>query len=231
MILPNTYIQESAVLKDRRIGLTQELHILEAHLLHYHSLLNNFKVSVFFIENTPNPAMESEDLEQREASNELLRKESGNLLSEIERLEKRREMLSSRLKNSMNLAFATVNIEDSRLTRTLTEASVRDSAAMKQISYLTMVFLPASLIASVFGMNVKEINSGSLETLAHYVETTISLTLFTIYVVVTLQPYSTFHRKEAKLGERAAWPGILLWKVIHWREYAHPRVKAADDKV
>jgi hypothetical protein len=109
--------------------------------------------------------MESEDLEQREASHELMKKESENLLSEIERLEKRREMLSSRLKNAMDLAFATVNIEDSRQTRALTEATVRDSAAMKQvpflharlphqvltsctqISYLTMVFLPASFIA------------------------------------------------------------------------------------
>jgi hypothetical protein len=165
MILLNTHIQESGVLKDSRIGLTQELHVLQAHLLHYQSLLTNFRVSVSFIEKTPNPAMESEDLEQREASHELMEKESQNLLSEIERLEKRREMLSSRLKNAMDLAFATVNIEDSRQTRALTEATVRDSAAMKQvpflharlphqvltsctqISYLTMVFLPASFIA------------------------------------------------------------------------------------
>jgi hypothetical protein len=43
--------------------------------------------------------------------------------------------LSSRLKNAMDLAFASVNIEDSRLTRTLTEATVRDSAAMKQVPF------------------------------------------------------------------------------------------------
>jgi hypothetical protein len=80
-------------------------------------------------------------------------------------------------------------------------------------------------------MNVKEINSGSLETLAHYVETTISLTLLTVYVVVTLQPHSTVHRKDANLRERAAWPGILLWKVIHGKMYERPQVKTADDKV
>jgi len=79
--------------------------------------------------------MESELVtdEQRKTSEELMGNECKNLLSEIERLEKRRGMLSSRLKNAMDLAFATVNIEDSRLTRTLTEATVRDSAAMKQV--------------------------------------------------------------------------------------------------
>jgi len=42
-------------------------------------------------------------------------------------------MLSNRLKNAMNLAFATVNIDDSTQTRLLTQATVRDSAAMKQV--------------------------------------------------------------------------------------------------
>src|SRR6267154_1063732 len=152
-----------------RISLTQELHILEAHLLHYHSLLHAFELSVSFIENTPNPAMESSEFsdEERQSSKDLMKKECGNLLSEINRLEKRRMMLSDRLKNAMQLAFSTVNIEDSRQMRTLTQATVRDSAAMKQvfffsqtnathqilingsseISYLTMVFLPASLTA------------------------------------------------------------------------------------
>jgi hypothetical protein len=138
MILLNTHTQESGVLQNSHIEVTRELHVLQAHLLHYQSLLTNFRVSVSFIEKTPNPAIESEDLEQREASRELLEKESKNLLSEIERLEKRREMLSGRLKNSMDLAFATVNIEDSRQTRTLTEATVRDSAAMKQVPFSSL---------------------------------------------------------------------------------------------
>ena len=92
-------------------------------------------MSVNFIEETPNPAMESESFtdKQRETSHELMGKECKNLLNEIDRLEKRREMLSNRLKNAMNLAFATVNIEDSAQTRKLTQATVRDSAAMKQV--------------------------------------------------------------------------------------------------
>jgi len=161
-------IQESEVLHDSRIELTRKLHVLEAHLLHYQSLLHNFEKSVCFIQETPNPAMESEAFteKERKASKEVMEQESKNLLSEIDRLAKRREMLSNRLKNVMNLAFATVNIEDSKQMRTLTQATVRDSAAMKQvsffprnrsphqvltnycqISYLTMVFLPASFLA------------------------------------------------------------------------------------
>ncbi|KAG0707781.1 hypothetical protein DFH29DRAFT_597534 [Suillus ampliporus] len=184
----------------RNHGITRELHILQAHLLHYHSLLHGFEVSVTFIEKTRNPAMESSDFsdKQRTESDGLMMKECENLLSEIDRLEKRRVMLSSRLKN----------------TRTLTEATVRDSAAMKQISYLTMVFLPASLIASVFGMNVAEINPGTLQTLAHYVETTISLTLLTIYIVITLQTHNSFHEKNATFLQRAVWPVLSIRRVM-----------------
>jgi hypothetical protein len=92
--------------------------------------------------------MEGEELN---VSKELMKKECENLIGEIDRLERRREMLSGRLKNVLELAF--------------TEATVRDSASMRQvfffphriaatgtddcfqISYLTMVFLPASFIA------------------------------------------------------------------------------------
>ncbi|KAG1736667.1 uncharacterized protein EDB91DRAFT_1055551, partial [Suillus paluster] len=205
---------ESQVLEDH--ALTRELHILQAHLLHYHALLHSFEISVTFIEKTQNPAMESIDIsdKQRKDSNELMKKECENLLGEIDRLEKRRMMLSSRLKNATDLAFASVNLEDSKQTRELTEATVRDSAAMKQISYLTMIFLPASFLASVFGMNVSEINPGSLETIPHYVETTISLTLLTVYIVVTLQTHSSFHEKDATFLQRAAWPVLSLRKIV-----------------
>ena len=92
-------------------------------------------MSVNFIEETPNPAMESESLTDKQRETKLMGCECKNLLSEIDRLEKRREMLSSRLRNAMDLAFATVNINDSTQTRTLTQASVRDSAAMRQVSF------------------------------------------------------------------------------------------------
>jgi cytidylate kinase len=111
---------------------THELRILQAHLLHYQSLLHNFKISVTFIEETPNPAMESEVFtqEQRVTSKELMKKECKNLLSQIDLLERRREMLTNRLKNVLDLAFEIVNTEGSRQTRILTEATIRDSATM-----------------------------------------------------------------------------------------------------
>ncbi|KAG1736655.1 uncharacterized protein EDB91DRAFT_1142006 [Suillus paluster] len=205
---------ESQVLKDH--GLSRELHILQAHLLHYQALLHSFEVSVTFIEKTQNPAMESSVFsdEQRVESNGLMKRECENLIGEIDRLEKRRMMMSSRLKNATDLAYASVNLQDSKQTRTLTETTVRDSAAMKQIAYLTMIFLPASFLASVFGMNVAEINPTSLETIPHYVETTISLTLLTVYIVITLQTHSSFHKDNATFLQRAAWPVLSLRRIV-----------------
>jgi hypothetical protein len=122
------YIQESDVLTESRVEHTGKLHILQAYLLHYESLLHGFQVSVSFIENTPNPGMESTGVygEQRKVSNELM-KECENLVGEIDRLQKRREMLSNRLTNVMNLAFANVNI--------------RDSASMRQVRFLKSICL------------------------------------------------------------------------------------------
>ena len=122
------YFQESDVLTESRVEHTRDLHILQAYLLHYESLLHSFQLSVTFIKKNPNPAMESTDIykEQRSTSNELMQKECENLLSEIDRLEKRREMLSRQLKNVIDLAFANVN--------------VRDWASMRQVPH----FLKAS---------------------------------------------------------------------------------------
>ena len=80
--------------------------------------------------------MESEAFTEteRRASKEVMEHESKNLLSEIDRLEKRREMLSNRLRNVMDLAFATVNIEDSLRAQVLTQAMVKDS--MEKVSFL-----------------------------------------------------------------------------------------------
>jgi len=63
-------------------------------------------------------------------------------------------------------------------------------------------------------MNVVEINPTSLGTLAHYVETTISFTLFTVYIVIALQTETSFHEKDAKFYQRAAWPYLFLRRWI-----------------
>jgi len=84
-------------------------------------------------------------------------------------------------------------------------------------------------------MNVPEIRSGSLETLPHYVEITILLTLLTIYVVITLQPYSSIHRPKAPLRERVVWPILLPWRLMRINRLpiveGSESEKTADEKV
>jgi len=189
---------------------------------------------VQFIENTPHPGLVNDPegaglLPSTTGKKKtLMERECANLMMEIERLEALRETQNRRLKNVMDLAFATVNIEDSKRMRRLTEATVRDSAAMKQISYLTMIFLPASFVAGVFGMNVKEINSGSLESLAHYAEAAVIMTLITIWVVVALQKYSPLHATEGdRFWRRVAWPGYFVYR--HTRRSLEMRMQRRED--
>jgi hypothetical protein len=79
-------------------------------------------------------------------------------------------------------------------------------------------------------MNVVEFNLGALETLPHYIATTILLTLFTAYIVITLQTHSSFHPPNSPLRIRVAWPGIFLWRVIHEKINPQPK-KMADENV
>ncbi|OAX35883.1 hypothetical protein K503DRAFT_339760 [Rhizopogon vinicolor AM-OR11-026] len=192
---------ETNVLLTNDSHLTTELHTIQAQLLHYASLLEDFRKSVNFIRNTPSPVLESSEFtdQARRDTNKLMRKECDNLLSEIERL-------GFQLKNITDLAKATVNFVDSRRMQDLTTAAVRDSAAMKQISYLTMIFLPAGFVAAVFGMNVREITDGATETLANYVTVSIVFTVITAWLVVALQSHSTFHEPGAVFWRRLAWP-------------------------
>ena len=53
-----------------------------------------------------------------------------------------------------------------------------------------------------------------LETINRYVEVTVALTVFTFYIVVTLQTHTSLHEKGAKLQSRAAWPILLLWRAV-----------------
>jgi hypothetical protein len=82
---------------------------MHAHLLYYASLLEDFRASVEFVLNTPNPAMESDRIDdtERENSRMLLTKECNNLLSAIKRLEMNRGMLDKRSKNAMDLVSVT----------------------------------------------------------------------------------------------------------------------------
>lgn len=95
--------QETRVITTSEMMLTQELHIIRAHLLHYSSLLEDFRKTVVFIRDTRNPALESLSDKDREYSKNLMQRECSNLLTEIERLEMSRRMQDRRLKNVLNL--------------------------------------------------------------------------------------------------------------------------------
>jgi len=234
----NLYIHicslEARVMSTNDMQLTQQLHIVRAHLLHYASLLDDFRKSILFVLETPNPVLDSLSAAERVHARELMRRECNHLLSEISRLEQSRIMQDKRLKNVMNLAFSTVNLEDSQRMQRMTEAAVRDSEAMKQISYLTMVFLPAGLVASIFGMNVNEINPGTAGTLPHYFAAAIPLTALTIWVLVAFQfnkrenynekkitgaaPVETMRKKAkrliASIWARLWWPVAFLFRLF-----------------
>ncbi|KAJ3763195.1 hypothetical protein EV360DRAFT_34100 [Lentinula raphanica] len=192
---------------DQTHVLTHQLHVIRAHLLHYESLLDDFRKTVEFLLKTVNPGLvqptKTSAPGQSESYERLLNKECTNLLNEIDRLEMTRAMLDNRLGNVMELAFSSVNIEDSRRMKNLAEVSVRDSAVMKQISYLTMIFLPSSFVAAIFGMNVMEINPDSYGTVPHYLAAAIPLTVLTVWVMM-MQYHATKQRS------RAATPSNLL---------------------
>ena len=97
--------QESRVITTNDLVFTYELHVIRAHLLHYTSLLRDFRKSVEFVRDTHNPAMDSDDItdEQRKNDRDLLNSESANLLSEVERLEVSRNMLDDRVQNVTHL--------------------------------------------------------------------------------------------------------------------------------
>jgi hypothetical protein len=83
--------------------LTEELHVIRAHHLHYSSLLEDFRKTIEFIRDTENPAVSSLNEEDRKWTTEIMSRETSNLLAEVERLEKGRRMQDRRLKNVMNL--------------------------------------------------------------------------------------------------------------------------------
>ncbi|KAJ7507271.1 hypothetical protein B0H11DRAFT_1970976 [Mycena galericulata] len=208
---------ETRVINTSDLLLTRELHVIRAHHLHYSALLEDLRKAVVFVLDTRNPAMEALPEEERLSSRQLLERECKTLLNEIERLEMGRTMQDNRLKNVMNLVFSSVNIGDSKHMKELTEAAVRDSAAMKQIAYLSMIFLPASFIAGVFGMNIKEIVPGTDGSLAHYFAAALSLTFATVWVVMAFQSKHLLGGNP-KLWMRVFWPVALTQQMLRKRQ-------------
>ena len=91
------------MLRSNNIGFTHELHKIRAYLLHYASLLEDFRRTVAFVYGTPNPAMDALDEFERDFSRNLLKKECDNLMTHIDRLANSRVMWDKRLTNVMQL--------------------------------------------------------------------------------------------------------------------------------
>ncbi|KAJ8488753.1 hypothetical protein ONZ45_g13834 [Pleurotus djamor] len=218
---------ESLVMETNEMRLTQELHIIRAHILHYESLLDDFRKTVNFVKNTPNPAMatvvdsssSSSAMEEDSVtldgalSDHLLFRECDHLLSEIVRLKETLDMQDKRLKNVMHLTFSLVNIEDSRRMSQLAEASGKDSSAMRQISSLTMIFLPGSLVATVFGMNVTEINEGSSPHIWLYFAAAFPLTFITVWIAVALQVRNEILAEKVRQSKERM---VSSAQPLHW---------------
>lgn len=206
---------ETKVIDTTQMDLTEELHIIRAHHLHYSSLLEDFRKTVEFVCETANPALDDLPEADREWNSKIMARETTTILSEISRLEKGRKMQDRRLKNVMNLVFSSVNINDSKQMAKMTQAAVRDSAAMKQIAYLTMVFLPASFVATAFGMNISEIVPGTTESLEHYFETALPLTLASVWVIIAFQSKYVLG-DEMPFWQRLGWPILMPLKRLEW---------------
>ncbi len=82
------------------MALTEELHMIQAHLLHYSSLVVAFRKIVKFIMDTPNPALTPD---QKSASVPLLNRECKTLLDHIDRLDEAHKAQESRLANVLEL--------------------------------------------------------------------------------------------------------------------------------
>ena len=110
---------------------------------------------------------------------------------------------------------------------------------MKQIAYLTMVFLPATFAAvrfkfssfhliafllhlfyqSIFGMNVGEINPGTNGTVPQYLAVALPLTVFTAWIIIAFQSKYIFPRGTGFLM-RLAWPIFLIRAMISKKKTA-----------
>jgi len=93
------------VINTTDIKLTQELHVIRAHQLHYTSLLDDYEQHMNFIIKSSNPMMDNPKFtdQDRSYSKDTLRSECRNLLLEIERLRKGLKMQQKRLTNVMGL--------------------------------------------------------------------------------------------------------------------------------
>ncbi|KZV92283.1 hypothetical protein EXIGLDRAFT_718560 [Exidia glandulosa HHB12029] len=186
------------------MNLAPQLHAVRAHLLHYDELLEEFEMSLAFLGEVGISQHETDETTAA-AAKKLLKKELSTLSLQVARLRRQRNMQDSRLNNVMKLVLSILNIKE-------TQTSLQHGESMKQITYLTMIYLPASFIASVFGMNVAEIVPQTNGTLAHYFAATIPLAALTVWIAVGVS--SRVEKRNAHMLRHIFWPFFAVWESI-----------------
>ncbi|KAN0078005.1 hypothetical protein V8E55_010062 [Tylopilus felleus] len=193
----------------------QELHELQTRVMYYPILLRNFRDSVVFLGETPNPAMSVESIrpQERRFSMDLLRHEVDYLHSEVDRLQGLRSTLIDRLRSAMARSYDIANIE-SRRTFALGVMRLSTSGRSERpgIQIVLIVFLPPYVLSCVFRMNVREFKPGATLTLAQYIEATITLICFCLWFTIALQEHSLFH-PGGHIVRRLIWPIYYVWGV------------------
>ncbi|KAJ6604871.1 hypothetical protein B0H10DRAFT_2077766 [Mycena sp. CBHHK59/15] len=219
---------ESDVLTRTSTALTRELHDIRNCLVSYRSLLDDFLKTVAFLQSIPVPGSKSSpsfsyfggasssvglsnsvvhgnliietigprtpgtESDQSKEDTDRFRVECEALILEIRRLQESIEARNIRISAVMNMVFSIVTI--------------RDSTAMKQISYVTMVFIPGTFVAGVFGMNVEGIGPDSTP-LRLYPIIVVPLTVIILYIAVAFQkealgwPYEEFVRAKKQVSK------------------------------
>lgn len=109
--------QETRVLSTSEMSLTQELHVLRAHNLHYSSLLQNLRQTLEFISESAHPTPESwiynysgdddrgiqRQLREIRPKVATVQRECSNILKSVRRLEMAQEMHNHRLQNIIDM--------------------------------------------------------------------------------------------------------------------------------
>ncbi|KAJ8517700.1 hypothetical protein ONZ45_g5140 [Pleurotus djamor] len=164
-----------------------------AHILFSEGLMNNLKLVI-------NGLKEG-------CTDELVLKECQLLLNECARLEFRRRLQGDRVQNVIDMIY-------SHATTRASEAAVRDSRDMMQVSRLTMLFLPASVMAGIFGINSTTIDEHT--SLVLYLVLTVPLTLMTIWLFVAMQIENYFRDFPKGAWYRAFWPYYIFRRKCNW---------------
>ncbi|KAF2789724.1 hypothetical protein K505DRAFT_188783, partial [Melanomma pulvis-pyrius CBS 109.77] len=125
------------------------LHEVARHLIHSNETLDvavdTMKSIRRMIEATQRNENEPAHVSGRSRLNEFC--------EEMKRIKRRSESLGERLKNEINLAFNLVAQRDSQIMVQLSGISRRDNSNMRSVAMVGLIYLPATFVTGLFGMN------------------------------------------------------------------------------